>query len=63
MVYEICLIDVDCDYRVGNLVRAEGIYITVAITLTISHLNMVEKSIASFQAWRMQNVFWGKINQ
>lgn len=60
-VYETCLVDVDCNYREGNLVRAESICTTrVAITLTISQLNMLEKSIPSLQTWRMQNIFWGK---
>lgn len=44
------------NYREGNLVTAEGICITIAMTLTTSHLNMLGKSIASLQAWRMQNV-------
>lgn len=62
-VYETCLVDADCNYREGNLVRAEGICITVAIALKISQLNMLEKSIASLQAQRMQIVLGKKVSK
>lgn len=40
-----CLTDVDCNYREGNFVKAEGMCIMVAITLTISQLNMSENQL------------------